>query len=185
MAGKSTTMLATLEHVPAGTPIHPLSRAKGSRLGIPSTPDGGYLLASEIADTDFDDYLWGDEVRTMFVALKDDDFSLVTALHAGSLEEAFQVITRVNAVPDAHAARLDLMIYIRSIGDWRRPARRAVAAVYEINGVDNGRPAGRLLHRWSEPEDRFEVVDEPRRIGGIAGSYEKHVTAFRAQSANA
>jgi len=77
MAGKSTTMLATLQHVPPGTPIHLLSRAKGPRLGIPSNPDGGYLLASEIADTAFDDYLWGDEVRTMFAALKHDDFSVV------------------------------------------------------------------------------------------------------------
>jgi type IV secretory pathway ATPase VirB11/archaellum biosynthesis ATPase len=184
MAGKSTTMRATLEHVPAGTPIHLLSRGKGPRLGIPSTPDGGYLLASEIADTGFDDYLWGDEARTMFAALQDDNFSLVTALHAGSLEEAFRVITRLNNVPDAHAARLDLVIYIRSVGDWRQPVRRAVAAMYEIHGVANGRPDGRLLHRWSEPDDRFEVKDEPRRIGGIAGSYEKHLAAFMARPPN-
>ena len=181
MAGKTTTMRATLEYVPPRTSIHLLSRAKGPQLGIPPSPDGGYLLASEIADTGFDDYLWGEEVRTMFAALRDGNFSLVTALHAGSLEEAFRVITKDNDVSDELAARIDLMVYIRSVGYWMQPERRAVAEIFEILGVAGGRPRARLLHRWIESEDRFEVVDAPLRVGTVAGSYEKHLTTFQAR----
>ena len=67
-------------------------------------------------------------------------------------------------MPAGQAARIDLVVYIRSIGDdWSRPNRRVVAAIAETDGV-HPRQA-RLLHRWSEPDDRFEVVEPSQRIG--------------------
>ncbi len=180
MAGKSTTMHAVLEHAPAGTAMHKLSRDKGAGLGIPGKPDGGYLLMSEISGVGFPDYLWGDDVRLVFEALGRGGFSLATALHAPGVVQAFDVITRENRVPDEQAARLDLVVYIRSLGEWRNPVRRAVAAMYEIQGVKAGRPDARLLHRWLEAEDRFEAVEAPLRVGSVAGSYGRHLAAFRA-----
>src|SRR5512140_3867141 len=69
MAGKSTTLNAFLQYVPHGTPVHQLSRDAGPGLGIPTGPDNGFLLMSEISDVGFPEYLWGSEVRQVFEAL--------------------------------------------------------------------------------------------------------------------
>lgn len=166
---------------PARTRLDGVSRGveagAGRGLGIPATGDVGYLLLSEIAQAGFDDYLWGAEVRQVFGALPG-GFSLATALHSGGVEEAFDVITRQNGVPDELAARIELVTYIRSIGPWDRPYRRVIESMYEIDGVHDGCPAARLLHRWIEHEDRFEVVEDPRHIGTVAGSLERYRALF-------
>ena len=166
MAGKTTTMDATLEHRPSGTPVHRLARSAGADLGIPQARGSGYLRMAEIAPTSFDDYLWGDEVRRVFAAL-DRGYSLVTALHADSLEEALAVLD-ANGVPPEQQSRLDLVCVIRVIGHWEAPSRRAVAALHEIERVERGEARSRLLHRWDQAVDRFEVVDAPVRIGSLA-----------------
>lgn len=165
MAGKSTVMQAVLRYAPAGTPFYPLSTAAGPGLGIPTSGDGGYLVVSEVSPAGFADYLWGADARRVFAALER-GFSLATALHAGGVDEAFEALTRENGVPAGQAARIDLVVYIRSIGVWSHPNRRVVAAIAETDGV-HPRQA-RLLHRWSEPDDRFEVVEPAQRIGTAA-----------------
>ncbi|TAJ18936.1 MAG: hypothetical protein EPO65_07895 [Dehalococcoidia bacterium] len=161
MAGKSTVMQAALQYAPEGTPFHHLSRAAGPTLGIPKRGDGGYLVVSEISPAGFEEYLWDDDARQVFAAL-DRGFSLVTALHAGSPDEAFEVLTRENGIPEVQAARIDIVVYIRSIGPWSRPSRRVVAAIAETDGV-HPRQA-RLLHRWIEAGDRFEAVEPSQRV---------------------
>jgi hypothetical protein len=178
MAGKSTTMHAALQYATPATPFHQLSRAAGPGLAIPAAPTGGYLVMSEISDVGFDDYLWGEDVRRVFATLAGGAFSLATALHAGGIDEAFKVICGDNGVPDEHAARIDLLVYIRSLGRWDRPVRRAVEAVYEIQGVLNGRPQAVALHRWAQAEDQFETLDAPRRLGTEVDSYERYVEEF-------
>ena len=182
MAGKSTVAEAMLHFAPAETPLRRLSRDAGPGLGIPAVADGSYLLMAEISQAGFPEYLWGEDVRSVFRAVAERGFGLVTALHAGGIDEAFRVVTGENEVPDAHAAALELMVYVRSLGDWRNPTRRVVEAVYEIQGVEAGRPQAILLHRWSEGTDRFETVDAPLRIGSLAQTYDKHLEAFRAGS---
>jgi type IV secretory pathway ATPase VirB11/archaellum biosynthesis ATPase len=179
LAGKTTTLRAALRHVPPGTRFHSLARSAGPSLGIPEAADGGYLFMAEIADTGFDDYLWGDEVRHVFEALGR-GFSLATSLHAGGVDEAFDIITRQNGVPDAHAARIDLVVYIRSLGrDWENPDRRVVAEVHEVQRVAGGRPDAICLHRWVEKADRFEAVASPRRVGSISGTFNAHLAVLR------
>lgn len=177
MAGKTTVMRAALACAPPGTAFHHLSRSAGPGLGIPPAPDGGYLVMSEISDIGFPEYLWGHEVRLVFEALDGGGLSLATSLHAGSLEEAFEVIAGHNAVPDRHAARIDLVVYIRSLGYWDEPTRRAVASIHEVEGVTGGRPAARLLHCWVEAGDRFEAVQEPARVG-TAATLAHHLLEF-------
>jgi hypothetical protein len=179
MAGKSTVMHAALEYAPAGTAFHQLSRREAG-LGIPATGDGGYLLMSEVSQAGFDDYLWGDEVVQVFAALRR-GFSLATALHAGSPDEAFAVLGSWCGVPDADAAQIELMTYIRSIGPWQRPTRRVVDSMYELGGVNGGVPDARLLHRWVEAEDRWEALDAPRNIGtpapALLSTFEADISA--------
>ena len=165
MAGKTTTMTATLEHAPAGTALHELSLEAGPSLGIPSARDGGYLVMHEIAETPFPHYLGGEPVRQVFAALRDGGLRLATALHAGSVEEAFRVIVDSNGVPAEDAAQIDIATYIRSLGpDWRNPRRRVVGSMREVVGVEGGRVRTSELHRWDEESDRFETVNAPRRV---------------------
>lgn len=182
MAGKSTVSEAMLRFAPATTPLRRLSRDAGPALGIPTVADGSYLVMSEISQAGFSDYLWGEDVRTVFRSVADGGFGLVTALHAGSIDEAFRVITVENEVPDEHAGVLHLMVYVRSIGEWRNPTRRVIGAVYEVEGVEAGRPQAILLHRWSEANDRFETGDSPLLIGSVVQSYNEHREAFSARS---
>ena len=179
LAGKTTTLMATLAHAPAGTAIHQLSEEHGADLGIPAEPDGGYLVMAEIAQTPFPHYLWGEPVRAVFRALRR-GFSLATALHAEGVREAFEVVA-ANDVPDDDAAQLDLMVYIRSLGpDWRAPERRVVQAVYEIEDVVRGEPRVRELHRWDEAADRFIDEERPRRVGSGGDGLSRHLRTFSA-----
>ena len=121
-------------------------------------------MLSEVSPAGFPDYLWGRDAQHVFEALPR-GFSLATALHAGTLDEAFEVLTAWNGIPDALASRIDLVTYIVSVGPWPRPTRRAVAAMYEVDAVVDGQPQARLLHRWDASLDRFESVEAPRTIG--------------------
>ena len=182
-AGKSTVTYATLAHAPRGTPLHQLSEEHGPQLGIPATADGGYLLMSEVSQAPMPDYLWGDPVRHVFAALHEHDFALATVLHAPGLEEALEVICGQNGVPSEHASCLDLVFYLRSLGDdWRNPDRRALESMYELDRVEGGRPHARLLHRWLQDEDRFEEVEPPEFIGRVSRTYASHLDGFRAHA---
>ena len=180
LAGKTTTMLAALDHAPEGTAIHELSTDTEPDLGIPDPPDGGYLVMHEIAETDFPHYLWGEPVRRVFEALRDGGLSLATALHAGGYEEAFSIILEGNEVPDADAALIDYAVHIRSLGpDWREPTRRVVAELHEVTGVEAGRAVVNLLHRWDEDDDRFEVVGEPSLLADAGEALAQLADEFR------
>ena len=146
-------MEATLAHVPDGTAMHEVDEAAGGDLGIPSEGDGGYLKMAEVSQAPMSNYLWGDPVRRVFAALER-GFSLATALHAPGIDEAFEVICGQNGVPDADAGRLDLAVYIATVGDdWRAPERRAIAEVREIDTAEGGRPLGRTFASLG-PRDR-------------------------------
>ena len=161
-AGKSTVMQAVLEYVPEGTPFHHLSWAVDPTLGIPASGDGGYLIVGEVSPAGYPDYFWEADIRQVFAAL-DRGFSLATALHAGGVEEAFDVLTRENGVTAEQAARINVVVYLRMFGDdWNHPERRVVALIAETDGVHTGQ--ARLLHRWSESDDRFEVVEPAQHI---------------------
>ena len=179
LAGKSTVMNAMLERVPEGTPVRSLVNHPDDVDGLSSQPAGGYLVVPEVSQAPVPGYIWGEPVRRVF-GLLEDRYSLATALHAPGLNEAFEVLTRDNALPDEHASRLQLMVYIRSLGDdWRNPTRRAVAEVHEIEGVSGGRPNARLLHRWDEGGDRFEQVATSQRLEGGGVSLEDRAQELR------
>ena len=182
LAGKTTTMLAALDHAPEGTAIHELSTETEPDLGIPDPPDGGYLVMHEIAETPFPHYLWGEPVRRVFEALREGGLSLATVLHAGGYEEAFSIILQRNEVPDADAALIDYAVHIRSLGpDWREPTRRVVVELHEVTGIEDGRAVVNLLHRWDEDDDRFEVVGEPSLLAAGGEALARLAEGFRAR----
>ena len=165
LAGKSTVMAAMLAERPKGTPLKTVGD-DGIDIGaLAAASKGGYLVVPEISEYPVTaGYIWGAPVRRVFTRI-DDDVALAAALHAPGADEAIEVVCRGNGVPDEQAARVALVVYIRSLGrDWRRPTGRRIATVHEIAAVREGRPETRLLHRWDERADRFETLAPPRRV---------------------
>jgi hypothetical protein len=156
LAGKSTVMAAMLAERRDGVPARVTTGSATEIRELVRSGERGYLVIPEISEYPVPTYLWGPPVRRVFAAL-DKGFSLATALHSDSVEGTFDIICRGNGVPDEHAARISLVVYIRSLGtDWRAPTGRRVAAVDDVLGVTGGRPRTRRLHRWDEAADRFE-----------------------------
>ena len=167
-AGKSTVAEAILDSAPPGTALHRLSLNHGPSLGIPPEQEGGYLVVAEIAQTPFADYLWGEPVRRVFEAVRA-GWPLAATMHSDGIEGSYDQILRGCRVSEADASAIELFVYIRTFGPRAAPSRRVVERVYEVDGVEDGRPVGRLLHYWDQSRDRFEVVESPRRIGkGVA-----------------
>jgi hypothetical protein len=169
-AGKSTVTEAILDAAPPGTVLHRLSLNHGPSLGIPREQDGGYLVVAEIAQTPFADYLWGEPVRTVFEAVRS-GWPLAVTMHSDGIDGVYDQILRGCRISDADASAIELFVYIRTFGSRVDPSRRVVERVYEVDGVEDGRPIARLLHYWDQSRDQFEIVESPRRIGlGVARS---------------
>ena len=154
LAGKTTTMRAMLAE--QSTPVVSLGYDGDLVDPLVAKAKGGYLVVPEISRGAWSaGYVWGDPVRRAFNGITQGT-ALATALHAPDPDEAFAIICHGCGVPDAHAARISLVVYLRSLGEWEHATRRVVSSVHEIRGVKNGKPDAKLLFRWNEKIDRFE-----------------------------
>jgi hypothetical protein len=169
--------LAVLAHRAPEVPRYALSTGQGESLGIPDASEpSGYLTMSEISRRPVtDSYLWGSDVRQIFTAALADGHTIATALHADGIESAFGVIAQ-NGVTDEQASLIDVVAYIRSIGEWDNPDRRVIEGLYEVDRVESGSPVARLLARWDESSDTFEVVAEPSLVSREA--YDRKLAQF-------
>ena len=157
LAGKTTTMRAMLAEQRG--PVVTLGYDGDDVTALVQRAKGGYLVVPEISrGAHSAGYVWGEPVRQAFAGIAA-GASLATALHAPDPDEAFAIICRGCGVPDADAARIALVVYLRSLGEWEQPTRRVVSTVHEIRGVTKGKPDARLLFRWDEATDRFERVE--------------------------
>ena len=165
LAGKSTVLAAMLECAPRGAPVKTVGDDGVDIDALAAASVGGYLVVPEISEYPVTrGYIWGAPVRRVFAHIGE-NVALAAALHAAGAYEAIEIVCRGNGVPDEQAARIALVVYIRSLGtDWRRPAGRRIATVHEIVTVRDGRPEARPLHLWDEKADRFETLAEARRI---------------------
>jgi len=154
LAGKTTTMRAMLAE--QSKPVLALGYDGEDVDPLIDRAKDGYLIVPEIARGRWSaGYVWGEPVRRAFNGITQGT-ALATALHAPDPDEAFAIICGGCGVPDAHAARLSLVVYLRSLGEWEHPTRRVVSTVHEIRGVKDGKPDAKLLFRWNEKTDRFE-----------------------------
>lgn len=163
LAGKTTVTNAILALLPPDVPVHRLSGQEEEMLRLRRAATGGYLVVGEFSQAPVPTYIWGAPVRRVFDTMMA-GYSLAVALHAPSLQETFDAICLGNGITDEQASRMGMMLYIRRFGDDPATFWRRLAEVNEVEGVQRGRPAGRLLHRWVESEDRFEVVEAPRKV---------------------
>lgn len=157
LAGKTTTMHAMLAEQRG--PVVTLGYDGDLVTALVPRAKAGYLVVPEVSrGAHSAGYVWGEPVRQAFAGIAT-GASLATALHAPDPDEAFAIICQGCGVPDADAARIALVVYLRSLGEWEEPTRRVVSTVHEIRGVTNGKPDARLLFRWDEAADRFERVE--------------------------
>jgi hypothetical protein len=163
-AGKSTVTDAMLHCVPTNVPVHRLSGEEAEMDRLKLKGSGGYLVVGEFSRGPVPGYIWGSPVRKVFETMRA-GYSLSTALHAPSMEEAYAAICQDNSVPDKDASRLTYMVYIERRGDDEDSFWRRIAQVYEVDRVVDGTPRGRLLFRWREKNDSFERVEKPRLLG--------------------
>lgn len=168
LAGKSTVMAAMLAHRPKGAPLRTVGDDGIDIDALAAASVGGYLVVPEISEYPVTPgYIWGAPVRQVFSKIGK-DVALAAALHAPGADEAIEIVCRGNGVPDDQAAEIAIVVYIRSLGrDWQRPTARRIATVHEIVTVRMGRPESRLLHRWDESADQFEMVERPHRIAAV------------------
>ncbi len=163
LAGKTTTTNAILALLPPDVPVHRLSGDEAEMVRLKKAATGGYLVVGEFAQAPVPTYIWGAPVRRIFDTMTA-GYSLAVALHAPSLQETFDAICLGNGVTDEQASRIGMMLYIRRFGEDPATFWRRLSEVHEIDHVQAGRPAGRLLYRWVEKDDRFELVNAPRKV---------------------
>ena len=168
-AGKSTVTNAMLHCVPASVPMHRLSGDEAEMERLEHDSGSGYLVVGEFSRAPVPSYIWGPPVRKVFETMRA-GYSLSTALHAPSVDEAYDAICGANGVPDEDASRLSYMVYIQRMGDDEDSFWRRISEVHEVDRVVEGKPQGRLLYRWRERDDRFEQVDDPRLLAVDADS---------------
>lgn len=60
------------------------------------------------------------------------------------------------------------MVYIERHGKSEKDFWRRVSAVWEVERVVDGVPVARLLHRWNEDTDTFEVVNQAQLLDADA-----------------
>jgi hypothetical protein len=154
LAGKTTTMRAMLAEQDG--PVVALGYDGEDIAELIPRAREGYLIVPEISRGAWSaGYVWGEPVRRAFAGIAGGT-ALATALHAPDPDEAFAIICRGCGVPDADAARISLVVYLRSLGEWEHPTRRVVSTVHEIRGVAGGKPNARLVFQWNDAKDRFE-----------------------------
>lgn len=155
LAGKTTVLRAILAERPASTPVATFAEDGEDVDQLVRKSAGGYLVIPEIAKgAARPGYIWGEDVRRIFKTVKD-DVSLAATLHADGPEDAFAQICEGCGVADAEAAKIRYAVHLRSIGRWEEPTRRVVQSVNAIEGVRDGKPQLKPLHRWDEQNDRF------------------------------
>jgi hypothetical protein len=162
-AGKTTTSEAALALRRPGVPLHRIdgSRAQTDRLAQERL--GGYLVVAEFEQAPMPGYIWGEPVRRVFNTLGA-GYSLQAVLHAGSVAEAISEVAHGNNVPDEQVAAFKLVPYIERFGSYGNFTRRLVD-LYELTGVEDGKPVGQSLFRWNADGDRFEQLAEPSQWG--------------------
>jgi hypothetical protein len=155
LAGKSTVLRAILAERLPSSPVITLAEDGEVVEQLVARSAGGYLVIPEITrSAAMPGYIWGADVRRIFKSATP-RVSLAATLHAEGPDDAFAQICGGSGVPDADASKLSFAVSLRSIGRWEEPARRVVQSVHAIDGVRDGKPRTKVLHRWDEQHDRF------------------------------
>ncbi len=168
LAGKSTVSSAALALRRPELPLRTVTGDPQELAQLEHERAGGYLQIEEISRGRRPGYLWGEPVQRVFRALRA-GYVLQASLHAPDVAEAIRLVAIENGVGDELAAAIKLVLYIERLGEEATGYWRRLAEVYELHGVEHGRPIGQTLFRWHADGDRFEQVATPQQLGRDRG----------------
>jgi len=180
-AGKSTVLWAMLDHVPAGTVIHPLNGRIDEIREHASSPDGGYLEVGEISTEPPARYIWAEPVQALFKTLTA-GYSLATTMHATDANDLFYQICADNEITDADASTFEYVIHCVRFGEDDESYWRRVSRVYEITGVESGIPSVTELFAWNEADDSFAALNTPTLLETSPELMAERAQAIREQA---
>jgi hypothetical protein len=137
-AGKTAIMCALLNWLPDRTTLRAADRPAVLADAQRDRPGEVCYLAHEIGAGRYTAYVWGQAARAFF-ALAAGGHTVVSNLHADTLDETHDQLCRENGVPRAHVDAVTLKVYLR-VEHRAGSVHRRVSHVYESDGT-----ADRLL----------------------------------------
>ena len=164
LAGKSTTAEAALALRPPGVPLRAVLGDPAEMADVERERAGGYLKIEEISTGRPGIYIWGEPVQRVFQSLRA-GYSLQASLHAPDVAEAVRIVAVENGVGDELTSVFKLVLHIERFGEEEPGYWRRLAEVYELRGVEDGRPLGQTLFRWRADGDKFEKLVDPEQFG--------------------
>lgn len=148
-AGKTAVMVALLNFLPDATAIQPVEGPAVLRRGLADTAYGATCyLAHEIGAGFYYAYLWNEDAR-LFFELAGRGHTIVSNLHADTLDELHaQLSGRIGVAPE-HVRAITLKVFLRVGRGPNLRVRRWVSRVYEA-GEDGADHLVWVGERWGQ-----------------------------------
>ncbi len=164
-AGKTTILTAMLAFARPEASVY-FTRGWGETFKLPPIEDGAptYIMVNEISDH-LPVYAWGPYVVRAFELMRD-GYSLLSTMHADTVEGVIEQLTGENDVPHALIGHLAFVVPIFvGVHDGRRVRRVSEIAVLEPLGASYERTT---IARWQTEGDAYDVLTTPAQINAAA-----------------
>lgn len=166
-AGKTTILTALLAFAPPEASVY-FTRGWGETFRLPPAPRPDepptYIMINEISDH-LPVYSWGPYVARAF-ELMADGFSMLSTMHADTVDGVIEQLTDENDVAPANIGHLSFVVPLFvGVRDGARIRRVSEVAVLEPLGQSYDRHS---VVRWHDDDDRFEVLANPAQINAAA-----------------
>ncbi|MEX0749508.1 MAG: hypothetical protein WD359_01755 [Dehalococcoidia bacterium] len=166
-AGKTTILTALLAFTRPEASVY-FTRGWGETFRLPPPPQNGdaptYLMINEISDH-LPVYSWGPYVRRAF-ELMADGYSLLSTMHADTVEGVIEQLTDENDVPASIVGHLAFVVLLFvGVRGGERIRRVHEISVLEPLGASYDRHA---VVRWDAAGDTFDVLTTPAQINAGA-----------------
>ena len=159
-AGKSTTMHALLQFLPAGSSVAYMS-GKYETFAFTSLPDSRpantYALCNEISDHQTT-YMWGATARR-YLTLPAHGYHIATTVHADTIDDVLHLYQHDLRLRPEDIRRLGLIINTGLVGNAKSQQRRWLTTHFIQPQPDPNHPDAiipLLLSRWNQTNDTFE-----------------------------
>lgn len=179
--GKTTTLNALLQCVPAGSAVVYMSGMYEdfAFTHLPEIePEHTYALCNEVSDH-LPIYMWG-RIARRYLMLPARGYRVATSVHADTIREVIQMYQRDLRVPIEDIRRLGLVINIGLTGRLYPLRRRWFTMHFLRPGVDPTCPHTVVpvpLSIWNEGEDTFEHAEQAI-LDELASWLSLHPSAF-------
>jgi hypothetical protein len=164
-AGKTTLLTALLPFAPDDMVAY-FTRGWGETFDLPppSAEHPTYLLVNEMSDH-LPVYSWGPYAVHAFELLAE-GYSLLTTLHADTVDEVIEQLEVDVGIPRANIARLTFVVPIAVVGREQETLRR-------VNGVGllgdgEGGLSVSMISVWDEKRDVISALDTPEQRSALA-----------------